>query len=88
MATLPRIHLNGTHATTLLSGYAEALAAVDRAILAVLNITVHGRDYYVISDAAIDEALAVFVGLVFYAAWVDVMDEAERHDFKHRHHHK
>jgi hypothetical protein len=33
-------------------------------------------------------ALAVFVGLVFYAAWVDVMDEAERHDFKHRHHHK
>jgi hypothetical protein len=58
MATLPRIHLNGTHATTLLSGYAEALAAVDRAILAVLNITVHGRDYYVISDAAIDEALA------------------------------
>lgn len=58
MVEIPRLHLNGTDAATLLEGYTRALATLDRAILAVLNITVHGRDYYIISDSAADTAIA------------------------------
>jgi hypothetical protein len=44
---VPTIHLNGTSRSELLREAQAAHAAVEAAINAVRDMTVHGRDYYV-----------------------------------------
>jgi hypothetical protein len=56
MTQLPLIHLNGTSGRVLVREYADALDAVDKAIAAVGNVTVHGRDYYLIGERAATDA--------------------------------
>jgi hypothetical protein len=46
MATIPTIHLNGTGFTTLRDEYAAAYDAIDKAINALADATLNGRDYY------------------------------------------
>lgn len=46
MATIPTIHLNGTGFTTLRDEYAAAYDAIDKAIDALADATMNGRDYY------------------------------------------
>ena len=55
--TLPTLHLNGTSARSLLSGYEEAYEAVREAIVFVARAYPNGRDYYPQGDTAISEAL-------------------------------
>ncbi len=47
MATIPTIHLNGTSGPALRDGYAAAYDAIDKAIEALGNAELNGRDYYV-----------------------------------------
>jgi hypothetical protein len=49
---LPAIHSNGTGKATLLREYRKGVEKVDDAIAAVRDITVHGRDYYIIGPEA------------------------------------
>lgn len=44
----PRIHLNGTNGQRLLDEYKTAIRVLDVAIHTVEQVTVHGRDYYII----------------------------------------
>lgn len=46
MATIPTIHLNGTGFTTLRDEYAAAYDAIDKAIDALADATLNGRDFY------------------------------------------
>ena len=46
MATIPTIHLNGTGFTDLRDGYAAAYDAIDKAIDALANAELNGRDFY------------------------------------------
>lgn len=46
MATIPTIHLNGTSATDLRDGYAAAYRAIDKAIDALAEAELNGRDFY------------------------------------------
>jgi hypothetical protein len=46
MATFPTLHLNGTGKTTLRDEYAAAYSAIDKAIDALADATLNGRDYY------------------------------------------
>lgn len=55
---VPRIHLNGTSKEALVREYAAAREAVVNAMDAIKAITVHGRDYYVQSGNAYNEAAA------------------------------
>lgn len=43
---IPTIHLNGTGKETLLREYVNAMNAVEAAIVALQEVTCHGRDYY------------------------------------------
>lgn len=44
--TVPTIHLNGTGATTLYKEYRAAYRAIDKAIDALCDTTLNGRDFY------------------------------------------
>ena len=46
MATIPTLHLNGTGKTTLRDEYAAAYDAINKAIDALAEATLNGRDYY------------------------------------------
>lgn len=46
MATFPTLHLNGTSKNDLRDEYANAYAAIDKAIGALAAATLNGRDYY------------------------------------------
>jgi len=46
MATTPTIHLNGTSFTDLRDGYAAAYDAIDKAMEALGNAELNGRDFY------------------------------------------
>jgi hypothetical protein len=46
MATFPTLHLNGTGKNDLRDEYADAYAAIDKAIGALAAATLNGRDYY------------------------------------------
>jgi hypothetical protein len=46
MATFPTLHLNGTGKITLRDGYANAYDAIDKAIKALANAELNGRDFY------------------------------------------
>lgn len=43
----PTCHLNGTNGKTLFKEYKTAMHAVQNAMEALTEVTVHGRDYYV-----------------------------------------
>lgn len=53
---IPTVHLNGTDKTTLLAELEAALTALHAAQQALLQITVHGRDYYPQGDFACNQA--------------------------------
>ena len=44
---IPTVHMNGTGKETLLREYVNAMNAVEKAVEALAQVTVHGRDYYV-----------------------------------------
>ncbi len=46
MATIPTIHLNGTSFTDLRDGYAAAYDAIEKAMEALGNAELNGRDFY------------------------------------------
>ena len=46
MATFPTIHLNGTSKTDLRDGYLAAHEAIGKAVQALANAELNGRDYY------------------------------------------
>jgi hypothetical protein len=46
MATFPTLHLNGTGKNDLRDGYANAYDAIDKAIEALANAELNGRDFY------------------------------------------
>jgi hypothetical protein len=56
MTTIPTIHLNGTGFTTLRDEYAAAYDAIDKAIDALADATLNGRDYYPQSEGAYYQA--------------------------------
>ena len=56
MATFPTLHLNGTGKTTLRDEYANAYAAIDKAIDALAAATLNGRDYYPQAEGAYYQA--------------------------------
>ena len=56
MATIPTVHLNGTGFTNLRDGYAAAYDAIEKAIDALANAELNGRDFYVQSPAAYSQA--------------------------------
>jgi hypothetical protein len=53
---IPTIHSNGSGKAALLDELHEAGVALDKAIEAVQQVTVHGRDYYVQGPAAYTQA--------------------------------
>lgn len=53
---VPIIHMNGSDKETLEREYEAAARAVQAAIKAVEDITVHGRDYYPLGDDAFRQA--------------------------------
>lgn len=53
---VPRVHLNGDTKDTLLRELRDAHDAVDAAIKKVQEITIHGRNYYPISQHAYTKA--------------------------------
>ncbi len=53
---IPSVHLNGTGKTALLEELEVAYAAIDKAIAALRQVTVHGRDYYVQGPHAYGQA--------------------------------
>lgn len=59
MTTLkvPTVHLNGTSEQELRSQLKEAAIAVTTAMEALRHAAPHGRDYYVQSDTACNEAI-------------------------------
>lgn len=58
MATIPTVHLNGTGFTTLRDGYAKAYDVIDKAIDALAEAELNGRDYYPQPDGAFYKARA------------------------------
>ena len=58
MATIPTVHLNGTGFTNLRDGYAAAYDALEKAIDALANAELNGRDFYVQGPAAYSQARA------------------------------
>ena len=58
MATIPTVHLNGTGFTNLRDGYAAAYDAIEKAIDALANAELNGRDFYVQGPAAYSQARA------------------------------
>jgi hypothetical protein len=46
MATIPTIHINGTSFTDLRDGYAAAYDAIEKAMEALGNAELNGRDFY------------------------------------------
>ena len=46
MATIPTIHLNGTSFMDLRDGYAAAYDAIEKAMEALGNAELNGRDFY------------------------------------------
>jgi hypothetical protein len=58
MATVPTVHLNGTGFTNLRDGYAAAYDAIDKAMEALGNAELNGRDFYVQGPAAYSQARA------------------------------
>jgi hypothetical protein len=53
---IPTVHLNGTGKKNLLAELEVAYAAMDSAIDALRQVTVHGRDYYVQGEHAYGQA--------------------------------
>jgi predicted ATPase len=53
---IPTVHMNGTGKQTLIEEYVNAMNAVQTAIDALAQITVHSRDYYPQGNDAINEA--------------------------------
>jgi len=58
MATIPTVHLNGTGFANLRDGYAAACDAIDKAMDALANAELNGRDFYVQGPAAYSQARA------------------------------
>ena len=56
MATFPTLHLNGTSKTDLRDEYADAYAAIDKAIGALAAATLNVRDYYPQAEGAYYQA--------------------------------
>lgn len=56
MTTIPTIHLNGTGFTTLRDEYAAAYKAIDKAIDALADATLNGRDFYTQAPGAYHQA--------------------------------
>ena len=56
MATLPTLHLNGTGKNNLRDGYANAYDAIDKAIEALANAELNGRDFYPQGPGAYSQA--------------------------------
>jgi hypothetical protein len=46
----PAIHLNGTSRRQLTAEYANAILRLNEAKRALQDVTVHGRDYYILPD--------------------------------------
>lgn len=72
---VPRLNVNGTAAQVLVDEYARAIWALDSAIVALLNVTVHGRDYYAMGDHALSDAQREHRGRL--AKLNDVRDELQ-----------
>lgn len=53
---IPTIHLNGTSKANLLDEIEAAYVAIEAAISALRQVTVHGRDYYVQGPNAYPQA--------------------------------
>jgi len=62
--TKPTIHLNGTSAKDLSSGYAEAYAAINQAVDKLQNTSPNGRDYYPQGNEAFAKAHEEHMGRV------------------------
>jgi len=58
MATIPTVHLNGTSYTDLRDGYAAAYDAIDKAISALAQAELNGRDFYMQEPNAYSRARA------------------------------
>ena len=56
MATFPTLHLNGTGKNDLRDGYANAYDAIDKAIEALANAELNGRDFYPQGPGAYSQA--------------------------------
>ena len=56
MATFPTLHLNSTGKNDLRDEYANAYAAIDKAIDALAAATLNGRDYYPQAEGAYYQA--------------------------------
>ncbi len=56
MATIPTVHLNGTSFTDLRDGYAAAYDAIEKAIDALAQAELNGRDFYPQSPSAYSQA--------------------------------
>jgi hypothetical protein len=56
MATFPTLHLNGTSKNDLRDGYADAYDAIDKAIKALANAELNGRDFYPQGPSAYSQA--------------------------------
>jgi hypothetical protein len=56
MATFPTLHLNGTGKNNLRDGYANAYDAIDKAIEALANAELNGRDFYPQGPGAYSQA--------------------------------
>jgi hypothetical protein len=56
MATFPTLHLNGTGKNDLRDGYADAYDAIDKAIEALANAELNGRDFYPQGPGAYSQA--------------------------------
>ncbi len=52
---VPTVHMNGTSKRDLLEQYVDAMQAIQEAIEALPHP--HGRDYYVVSESELMEAL-------------------------------
>ena len=59
MATFPTLHLNGTGKNDLRDGYADAYDAIDKAIEALANAELNGRDFYPQGPGAYSQALSL-----------------------------
>ena len=56
MAPFPTLHLNGTGKNDLRDGYADAYDAIDKAIEALANAELNGRDFYPQGPGAYSQA--------------------------------
>ena len=58
MTTVPTVHLNGTSFTSLRDGYANAYDAIEKALSALAQAELNGRDFYVQGPVAYSQARA------------------------------